>query len=365
MATRWTSRTAGPEDGEGILELFREVCQTERSLDHWKWKFVENPTNKMSAFVAEDGGHIVGQYAVLPTFMSLRTAKVMGAQSLDTMTHPSYRRQGMFVSLAKQCLARAGSEGVELFYGFPNEQSYPGFVRELGWIDMGELTCLMKIKNHKPVAAIIQRVVKIPALAAILARPAYLTLQLWGRERRAGLADSIKIRSIDAFDDRFDALWAKVKETFPISVWKDSRYLNWRYVSCPDTRYTVLAAEEDHDLVGFIVVKLLEEPSPAFGNAHLSMGYIIDLICLPGREVVASLLITAALDHFGTCSADIVFCHMFEHVPYYGLLRARGFLKYPKGARLIVRLNEGGRTCDSIVFDRRQWHLMEGDIDMF
>ena len=46
-----------------INRLFNEIFCASRSLDEWRWKFIENPINVRVIAVAESGGRIVGQYS--------------------------------------------------------------------------------------------------------------------------------------------------------------------------------------------------------------------------------------------------------------------------------------------------------------
>lgn len=75
----------------------------------------------------------VAYYGVIPTFLSIRQQKVLAAQSCDTMTHPAHQKKGLFVKLAKQTMELAKQEGIHLVFGFPNQNSYPGFIKHLGF----------------------------------------------------------------------------------------------------------------------------------------------------------------------------------------------------------------------------------------
>jgi GNAT superfamily N-acetyltransferase len=129
----WTVREATPADSPGLAGLFYKVFGFEYSQTRYQWKFFENPDGNPIISVAEHGDQLVGQYALWPTRMRLGSSVVLGAQSLDTMTHPDYRGQGMFTILAEHCMKCAADRGVEMLYGFPNENSYAGFVRKLDW----------------------------------------------------------------------------------------------------------------------------------------------------------------------------------------------------------------------------------------
>ncbi len=72
-------------------------------------------------------------YGVFPVAVRFGDHVVLAAQSGDTMTHPDHRGKGLFIDLAKRTYATAREEGVQFVFGFPNENSYPGFSRKLEW----------------------------------------------------------------------------------------------------------------------------------------------------------------------------------------------------------------------------------------
>jgi len=74
----------------------------------------------------------------------------VSAQSGDTMTHRSHTGKGLFTRLAKLTYALAKEHGVLFIYGFPNKNSYPGFVNKLSW------TCPANLLEYR------QKVMTIP-----------------------------------------------------------------------------------------------------------------------------------------------------------------------------------------------------------
>jgi hypothetical protein len=71
-------------------------------------------------------------YGIIPCHFKINGSIQLAAQSADTMTHPAHRQKGLFVALAKKTYALAQAENIQFVFGFPNQQSYPGFVK-LGW----------------------------------------------------------------------------------------------------------------------------------------------------------------------------------------------------------------------------------------
>lgn len=84
-------------------------------------------------YLAYLGQTPVAYYGVIPTFLSIGQQKVLAAQSCDTMTHPTHRKKGLFVKLAQQTFELAKREGIHLVFGFPNQNSHPGFIKHLGF----------------------------------------------------------------------------------------------------------------------------------------------------------------------------------------------------------------------------------------
>jgi hypothetical protein len=48
------------------------------------------------------------------------------------MTHPHHRKKGLFQKLAQMTYTLAAQQGIKFVFGFPNQDSYPGFIK-LNW----------------------------------------------------------------------------------------------------------------------------------------------------------------------------------------------------------------------------------------
>ena len=348
----WRSRQATPDDSEAIVELYEKVFGARLPISHWRWQYLDNPAGKMCIFVAEHDGKIVGQCALLPTWINLGGLKIMGGQRVDSMVHPDYRSQGMFSSLAEECYAHAASEGVQLLYHFPDELSQSVSMNRLETHDVGTLPRFIKVLNPR---SVIERRVHSAAIGALAEKPAYLFLRMLGGSKKVEPGTAIRITRIDNFDRRFDDLWLSIRERFSVSVWKDSVYLNWRYFSCPDREYTVLAAEKHDDLLGFVVLRC--------GIEQSWVGHIIDFLSQTG-DATAELLLSTGLDFLKSQGMDIATCHVFEHDPFYRFFKNQGFFRYGGYLTLFARSLTPDLSSNTIP-DFMQWHLMEGDVDVF
>lgn len=86
-------------------------------------------------------------YGVFPVKAQYENKEFLAAQSGDTMTHPDHRGKGLFITLAKMTYELAKQNGVEFIFGFPNQNSYPGFVKKLNWVHYSNINNY-KIKTN-------------------------------------------------------------------------------------------------------------------------------------------------------------------------------------------------------------------------
>lgn len=81
----------------------------------------------------------VAFYGVYPCFITYNGAQYLVAQSGDTMTHSKHTGKGLFTILASKTYDYCKANGIHLVFGFPNQNSYPGFVQKLGWTHFDDL----------------------------------------------------------------------------------------------------------------------------------------------------------------------------------------------------------------------------------
>jgi hypothetical protein len=84
--------------------------------------------------IAYDSENIpVAYFGVIPCFIKYNDQIVLSAQAADAMTLSQYRYKGFFVELAKNTFDLCKAAGIQLIFGFPNQNSYYGLVHKLGW----------------------------------------------------------------------------------------------------------------------------------------------------------------------------------------------------------------------------------------
>lgn len=84
-------------------------------------------------FAYSSEGQAVAYYGVFPVRVIKDGRIHIAAQSGNTMTDPDHQGKGLFTKLAKLTYEAAEKENISFVFGFPNKNSYPGFIRKLNW----------------------------------------------------------------------------------------------------------------------------------------------------------------------------------------------------------------------------------------
>jgi hypothetical protein len=121
-------------DFKPLAELVKTCFGMEVDGRYFDWKYFDNPAGNVIAYMALSGNRIAAFYGLIPEWYWSKGEKVLVYQSMDTMTHPDFRRLGLFVKLARMCYDDIASRDNDyMILGFPAPASYQGFVQKLGW----------------------------------------------------------------------------------------------------------------------------------------------------------------------------------------------------------------------------------------
>lgn len=319
----WTMRAYEEGDEEQIRGLFELVFGQELEASRWSWQYRENYTDTIIITVAEgDGRELAGQYALRPTRMKIGDETRLGTLSLDTMVHPNYRRQGMFTKLAERTYEVAAKQGIPLTYGFPNQNSYRGFVGKLDWVDLcGRIPIFVKVLNTRNVLSKRIGNKRLLSAATLLSQPSLAVL--YQLKNGGDLPLGYDLNKVSRFDDRLDTFWVEASTAYKILVARDTTYLNWRFVENPTEEYSILLCENGADVAGYMVLKYEEK-------FDLRLGFIVDVLTRSGASDLGTALISEAVTRFQH-QADLVTCLMLEHTSQATALRRNGFVVVPEG----------------------------------
>ncbi len=106
----------------------------------------------------DENNNPAAYYGVFPLIVKYKETDILIAQSGDTMTDPKHQKKGLFVQLASKTYEYAKQMGIQFIFGFPNENSYPGFKNKLNWIFTGEMQTFALINFTIPICEIAFRI---------------------------------------------------------------------------------------------------------------------------------------------------------------------------------------------------------------
>ena len=146
----WRILDYEPKHERGVLSLFK-INYPETNLGKKKffqWQNFQNPSgNSIIKLAINNLGEVVGFYCLMPQLYWINGKKVKGSISLNTLVREDFRGQGIFTSLARDAYKECQNRQIMFTLGFPNRNSYPGFVNKLGFTDLGEMPLLIKPLN--------------------------------------------------------------------------------------------------------------------------------------------------------------------------------------------------------------------------
>ena len=358
----WTTREASIEDAGAIWQLHREVYYPLTAINRpgllwdndphsiWQWWMLDNPTAKGYSYVAEDNGHIIGHMANIGVWYNVQGKKVLGAYAWGALTQMDYRNQGIYQYLREKLTEFRPKSGVLFATGMASSLGERVY-RSQGTNMLGRSDFLVKILNPKSVIFKRTHSKVLSSISGILIKMTLnlLSILKMGRKKRK----LGHVFEVEYFDERFDQLWMKLKDSVKFSYWKDSTYLNWRYLKRPNVKYQIIAVEEESVVYGYIVLRLVD-------NVY-NVGHVVDFFCLPGKEGYASNLIDFGITYLKEKGADIVYCLLLQNNPYYQLFKEKIFIRRGYSGMWIL-----GKEIDIPnpgIRDINNWYLMHGDTD--
>lgn len=253
----WTTRRYRSGDEVDLLALFNREFGLQRSMEHWQWQFQKNPHSAPFIVVARRNSddELVGSHIAMPVCLNVKGQKVLAGHSLDLVVHRDYRRQGIFEVTGRECFEWCAANGVRALFAFPNRSSYPGFARVLGWdriLFPASYSMRLGIASGRGGPAWLRwalRAVDAPLRAGRLLQ---LRVRRWAQQRRTPLRLAFEVAS--RVPEAHARLWKNQASLEVLSLWKDSRYLQWRYDENPDHRFEYAYVMDGEEIAALAVL---------------------------------------------------------------------------------------------------------------
>jgi len=327
-------RAYRPGDEEGILAGYNKVFPTAdgsikpRTMAHWRWKFLDNPTGLVHIAVAEDQtAGIVGCYVTLPYRIWIEQKPAIAGQVVDLYVLPEFRRvgarPGLFVNVAlKQYeLFKIPGEGKnEFHYGWPVPNWRIG-QKYLNYENIRDWDFLFRELSAAP-------------------RPEPGDLQ---------------VQEVARFGADVDELWERHKTTTGLAIVRDARYLNWRYATAHDAKYRMYECRERSTgkLRGISVYTQSDFLFPR-------TAFLVDWM-LPEDDDEATIAMVGNAEARARMDGSPVLATLFpQQDPRFLKFQRLGFLVYGTRYFTVVAPFDNRGT----LFYREQWYHTCGDSDL-
>jgi GNAT superfamily N-acetyltransferase len=346
--TTYDIRAAGPDDFDDLRALYKLVWGYNRPEVFDRWRYTCNGTTWSPIALADREGLLGGAYILWPAMLRVGGERVAGAQSMDTMTHPDFRGQGVFTNLADACFRQAAEAGIDLLYGFPNPLSYPGFVRKLGWTHIGDVTHWVRVltpSKHPKV-----RRYATPLGGGIL-------------DAATGLLPAGSARGFEIGHTKPDAtamvplLDALKDQAGACRVDRSADWLSWRYAaeSCNDYRWVSAYRNGALSAVGIWGMRGAAWKTEADGRAHL-----VELI---GDDPKAREAVVATIIREARAEKALLLETLCNIPDLSATLRRAGFYRHREAPFIVKSLRNASYDVDPL--DHQNWRIFGGDVDTF
>ncbi len=346
----------GPEDRAEQARLFNACFKKRVDAEALAWRYDYNPHGAALSYVSRPfGSDAVAGYACSPRIAVPGGDRARAApigETGDVMTHPDWRKRGLFSALDRAAMDGARDAGWPLVFGLPNRRSAHIFL-DLGWERAGTIrpwTCVLRADA----AARAQRGREgrwRGWLAAFDARRARAARR---RLRARGRAD-LTVRPLAAFPPEVDALARAVEPRFALMVRRDAAYLDWRFLRSPSGLHRALGLFASGRLAGYAVIQV---PRPGESG-----GFLVDVLA-DGDDAVAAA-VEAGLAGLEAAGASFVQATAVDGSWWSGVLRSAGFVP-PRAANhliVIVHRHERDHPLARAASDAARWYLTDGDRD--
>lgn len=236
--TRFTIRRYQRGDESAILGLFARSFQQPRSIEHWRWKYEDDPYGRERISVAFDAaGALVAHYAGYPIRFRFGDDDVLAHQIGDTMTDVSVRHIG------RGPTSILGRTALHFYQNFCEGQIAFNYGFNVANIQKFSLRFL----NSTRVEDVRYR------YCDLRAHP----LKRLGRIER--YARAITLELVRETTPEWDDLFERVAPQYGFLVRRDAAYVRWRYLSQPENKYVVVAMRKRRRLAGWLVFTIRDD----------------------------------------------------------------------------------------------------------
>ena len=319
------------------------------------WQYNENPLGKAFITVARatKNNELVGQYIVIPQEYLINNKIEKGTLSLNTLTREDFRGRGLFTKMALQTYDECANKNHNFTVGFPNQQSYPGFIKKLGFKYLGNIQLLIKPLN--PIKIFLNKIKKQEKHGG--------EIQL-NFKKYSSSNINIDLFSINNDKEKYLSFWQEYSTQNIIQLNKSIEYLKWRYIDIPTRNYSIVKLEKNNKIIGLVIIRV----ENTLGN---KTALLMDVMLINNAKFYNdnNVFLEYLTKTLRQNKIELIACLISENSYENNILKKNKFIKVPQKILpqpipYILRIHkefEGSANINKL----DNWHLCFGDYDIF
>jgi len=322
----YTVRSHQPGEEEEIAQILQiafngwpHIDLSCTPLEHWRWKYLENPLDANLITVCSSGGRLIGVMHSIPQKIKLKNDTYLIIYSCDTCVHPEYRGMGVYTNMYKFSDKEKEKQGFKSNYWV---SSNPIVIKASS---VHEHKFSHSITNLARIRDIEKQTEAMPIKNTLLMKKGYQAIELLNKIKNFFIKtpkkiSDIKISEINNFDYRINEFWNEVSDQYDYIIVRDMEYLNWRYCDPRGGDFIIHLAEDNDIILGFSVLIINRY------RADYPVGFIVDLLALKDRLDVADSLLSNAINYFDINNINIINYQIVKNHPYETIFKKHGFV---------------------------------------
>ncbi len=336
------------------VALLNEVATANTTEADWLYKHRDNPLSKgYHVFGAVNNDGIIGLNGFMSMDFQIENHVFQAVQSCDSAVKTNYQGKGVFTKIIKESERFYKNLHVDLMFGFPNKNSYPGFIK-LGWLHMLDVQTMILPCN---IVSVIKAKVKM-TFPQIINK---LTSLKWKKIYNISkLNENIKILVSDK-SPFTESEYERINQSEKLTFRKSPEVVKWKLDDNQLRSFRYYIAEKEDELISFFIV---EENVARNKNGLLTFRIadwrflsddMSDLACSCAKMLLMM-----------KNSADLIRLWMPTENRYHNLFKRLGFIKinklFPVNPVVIKVLTENKTRID-ILMNKNNWQpkLIETD----
>lgn len=323
------------------------------SLEHWRWKYLDNPYHMRLSSVALRGEKMVGVSGQYPLKIKVGHEWVMGAYCADLGVDKRYRNLGVARKLVEQNVIQLQKNNISIAYFVT---SNPHLIKSYSR-DYDEFP--YKIANMVRIRDIDRQLENMPLKGPNLVKLGYRILNHYEKAKRIFQVKypkiDVKTCNCNEFMLVLDNLLS-VNSRYKFMLDKSREFMRWRFMDPRAGNYIVFHSKTGHGM-GYIVIGInsVIESYP--------IGYIVDVLATPKRTDIVNGLIGKAVEHFNELDINTVSCLITKKHPYEKVLNRHGFIDSKVKIHLFTYVDQSDRLAPIMNHPPEEIHFTYAGLD--